>query len=85
MNKETLMKLSKEELIDALMKTSEANISLNQSLTKIEKSMEFIFLASELINANNNKSKEEIKSIRSIFEEIRDNSKNLKDYFESSK
>lgn len=85
MNKEMLMKLSKEELVDALMKTSEANISLNQALTKIETSIGVMFIASTISDANNNKIKEELKSINSVFEEIKNSAKSLKDYFESKK
>ena len=85
MNKETLMKMDKNSLVDALIEVSESNLRLSQALTKIESCAENIFIGFTLINATNVKNKEEIKSIHSIFEEIKDNNKSLKDYFNSMK
>jgi hypothetical protein len=85
MNKETLMKMDKNSLVDALVEVSESNIRLNQALTKIESCVENIFIGFTLINATNIKNKEEIKNMHSIFEEIKDNNKSLRDYFDSMK
>jgi predicted flavoprotein YhiN len=64
---------SSQSVLNVLLKNSKANF-VNLCVDKIERSIEIMTLTSELVCVNNNTNRDEIKSIRSIFEkEIKGN------------